>query len=665
MCMSKYTVKLQDAACLESLKKRFQVCCYLEDLNTCIIECPKEREEELRQFPGVKHVLPDNLNIRLYYTQPVNYAENDIWPLGHISNQPSRTEYVFPTTGKGCDILVIDKGINPVHSESEPFTKDLVFNRVNLSGLEDYTFYLVPKKYRLPEYISNGWINYISHFDIDRTFFGRKNYQKSILIKQEKGRDFAEVHLEKTAESKCFLDFIFTRIKRSILITVFNYLILCRVIGRSGDYSFLCRTGISNENIIDMGYRDVMLNAYIMKPPRYRGTWTGHNRFDCLCPSIYTTAIPAIVCIERSGFSSIIHGTMVSGCAAGLHVGIAKDAHCIAVNTILTADSIAACFQACISFHKKKIELGINRPTVVNMSWGGTTDYQEILEFFWEYFDAMIDCGIILVAAAGNDRAKIVRNGNHFPGSYERVITVGALDINDNLAYFSNYGSGVDLFAPGQRVLTSAMPHPYSDIVDNNLWGSNYDYYKNIYASASGTSFSSPYTAGVICCALEALEADIFTNGQQVDEFKQWFLENYTRPWTPEKHYIGPFPPKSTEDIENPANWADGWPSDDDGSPNRCLWMNPAFYRTTEKFSFPKTDGLVCHHNDLVFRHENGGISVEEKDTSVKLGRLEATEIYKRFHGRKGVHEVVVEKDDSLTRTLIVEKPKRAGVFAK
>ena len=60
--------------------------------------------------------------------------------------------------------------------------------------------------------------------------------------------------------------------------------------------------------------------------------------------------------------------------------------------------------------------------------------------------------GVTVVVAAGNDDDDAA---NYSPASEATAITVGAIDINDTRAYFSNYGSYVDVFAPGVSILSS------------------------------------------------------------------------------------------------------------------------------------------------------------------------------------------------------------------
>lgn len=92
-----------------------------------------------------------------------------------------------------------------------------------------------------------------------------------------------------------------------------------------------------------------------------------------------------------------------------------------------------------------------------------------------------VDAGMLYVAAAGNDTNDNDSPIRAYPASYDidGLISVAATDNTDDIAGFSNYGlTSVDLGAPGARVLTTAT-------------GGGYEF-------IDGTSFASPYTAGVI-----------------------------------------------------------------------------------------------------------------------------------------------------------------------
>jgi len=97
--------------------------------------------------------------------------------------------------------------------------------------------------------------------------------------------------------------------------------------------------------------------------------------------------------------------------------------------------------------------------------------------------------GVVLVAAAGNDGI----NSVSYPAAYGSVIAVSATDKNDNLASFSNYGSEIELAAPGVNIY-STMPTYDAYLTSGGppwtRYNKNYDY-------MSGTSMACPHVAGV------------------------------------------------------------------------------------------------------------------------------------------------------------------------
>jgi thermitase len=123
---------------------------------------------------------------------------------------------------------------------------------------------------------------------------------------------------------------------------------------------------------------------------------------------------------------------------------------------------------------------------VISASWGSTSK-SKALE---DVIRAAGDAGILFVAAAGNDGSDNDRRG-HYPSHYDlpNVISVAALDRNDQLASFSNYGAKtVHVAAPGKDILSTWLNDEYRE--------------------ASGTSMATPYVSGVAALIISS-EPDI------------------------------------------------------------------------------------------------------------------------------------------------------------
>lgn len=116
----------------------------------------------------------------------------------------------------------------------------------------------------------------------------------------------------------------------------------------------------------------------------------------------------------------------------------------------------------------------------MNMSLGGSRS-----QAVNDAINGIRNAGVVPVVAAGNENQD---TANTSPGSAPGAITVGAIDqTTDARASFSNFGRGVDVFAPGVRVLSVG--------INNNTDT----------ATLSGTSMASPHVCG-LAAYLMALE---------------------------------------------------------------------------------------------------------------------------------------------------------------
>lgn len=178
------------------------------------------------------------------------------------------------------------------------------------------------------------------------------------------------------------------------------------------------------------------------------------------------------------------HGTHCSGTVAGSKYGVAKKAEVYAVKVLGTNGSgsmsdVVKGVEWAAQSHSEKQEAAKKgkgkkgwKGSAANMSLGGGKSATLDLAV-----NAAVDAGIHFAVAAGNDNAD---SCDYSPASAEKAVTVGASTLADERAYFSNYGTCNDIFAPGLNILSTWI-------------GS-----KHAVNTISGTSMASPHVAGLL-----------------------------------------------------------------------------------------------------------------------------------------------------------------------
>lgn len=174
------------------------------------------------------------------------------------------------------------------------------------------------------------------------------------------------------------------------------------------------------------------------------------------------------------------HGTHVAGTVGGRSYGVAKDVRLVAVRVLNCSGSGT---NAGVIAGIDWVTANAVKPAVANMSLGGSAN-----SAVDNAVANSINSGVTYAVAAGNGNVLGQRQDacNYSPARTPAAITVGATQNNDAAASFSNYGTCVDILAPGVNI-TSAW---YSSDSSTN--------------TISGTSMASPHVAGAAALVAQA-----------------------------------------------------------------------------------------------------------------------------------------------------------------
>lgn len=169
------------------------------------------------------------------------------------------------------------------------------------------------------------------------------------------------------------------------------------------------------------------------------------------------------------------HGTHVAGTVGGSTYGVAKNVSLVPIR-ILGCDGSGASSNVIAGLDW--ILKNGKKPAVVNMSLGGEANAS-----LDSAVENLFNNGYVMVVAAGNSNTDACSSS---PARVSKAITVAATDNTDTRASYSNYGSCVDIFAPGSQI--------------NSSWiGSN-----TATKVLNGTSMATPHVAGVVAEMLQS-----------------------------------------------------------------------------------------------------------------------------------------------------------------
>jgi major intracellular serine protease len=188
------------------------------------------------------------------------------------------------------------------------------------------------------------------------------------------------------------------------------------------------------------------------------------------------------------------HGTHVAGTIAATQnqkgvVGVAPEANLLIVKVLDKNGS--GQYEWIINGIHYAIEQKVD---IISMSLGGPEDVPGL----HEAIQKAVENHILVVCAAGNEGdGQDATNEFDFPGSYNEVISVGAINLDRRISDFSNSNNEVDLVAPGETILST--------------------YLNGKYAKLSGTSMATPHVSGALAL-IKAMATESFERELTVTE---------------------------------------------------------------------------------------------------------------------------------------------------
>ncbi|MGH7700739.1 MAG: S8 family peptidase [Gemmatimonadales bacterium] len=204
------------------------------------------------------------------------------------------------------------------------------------------------------------------------------------------------------------------------------------------------------------------VHAYIIDT----GIWTAHPDFGGRADNVFDAMLLGVLLPTVGGEDCNGHGTHVAGTVGGATWGVAKG---VRLHGVRVLNCAGAGFTSDVLAGVDWVAANHTKPAVANMSLGGgfSAALNTAVTNLW-------NAGVFVAVAAGNDNADACQSS---PAGASGVLTVAASTKTDAKASFSNWGSCVEIYAPGAGIKSAF------------LLGTT--------ATLSGTSMASPHAAGV------------------------------------------------------------------------------------------------------------------------------------------------------------------------
>ena len=204
---------------------------------------------------------------------------------------------------------------------------------------------------------------------------------------------------------------------------------------------------------------------------------------------------------DPEGENSSFHGTHVAGTVGaatnnGLGVaGVTWNTRIMPLRVLGleggTDADVAQAIRYAVGLNNNSGTVPERAANIINMSFGGPAFSQTVQ-------DAVLDAraeGAILVAAAGNESTRLA----YYPASLDGVISVSAVDLNLHKAAYSNFGSFVDVAAPGGDTSADLNGDDFGDGILSTLGNEQGEFFYRFY---QGTSMAAPHVAGLLALML-------------------------------------------------------------------------------------------------------------------------------------------------------------------